>query len=70
MTTLRRRASDWLMDVGARLALDTRDMWRRSERDGTAPTSGDLQALFVLDVLSSAAIRLGRIVMPARPPDC
>ena len=44
-------------------------MWRKSQRNGTRPTSGDLQALFVMHVLSTTAIRLGRMIMPARVPD-
>ena len=70
MTALRRRVSQWLMDAGATLALDSQEMWRKSQHSGPAPSNGDLQVLFMLDVLSSAAIRLGRIVMPAHPLSC
>ena len=69
MNSLRRRVGDRLLDGGARLALDSQEMWRKSQRNGTRPTSGDLQALFVMNVLSTTAIRLGRMIMPARVPD-
>jgi len=69
MTSLRRTISDRLMAAGARLALDSREMWRESQRSGTTPTNADLQVLFLLDMVSSTAIRLGRIIMPARLPD-
>ncbi|HEY3263220.1 MAG TPA: hypothetical protein VGJ95_23600 [Pseudonocardiaceae bacterium] len=68
MTAVRRRVSDRLMALGATLALDSRDIWRKARQNGTAATGGDLSALFAIDLLSTTAIRLGRLIMPATPP--
>ena len=51
------------------MALDREEMWRKSQRGGARTLSnGDLQVLFLLDVVSTTAIRLGMIIMPARLP--
>jgi len=69
MTSLRRRVSDRLLEAGATMALDREEMWRKSQRGGARTLSnGDLQVLFLLDVVSTTAIRLGMIIMPARLP--
>jgi len=69
MTSLRRRVSDWLLEAGATMALDCQEMWRKSQRRGArTPSNGDLQVLFLLDLVSTTAIRLGMIIMPARLP--
>jgi hypothetical protein len=69
MTGLRRRLSDRLLDAGSTMALDCQEMWRKSQRDARGPSNGDLQVLFLVDLLSRLAIRLGVMIMPPRLPD-
>jgi len=69
MTSLRRRVAERLLDAGATMALDCQQMWRKSQRSGDqSPFNGEFQVLFLLDLVSTAAIRLGMIIMPARLP--
>ena len=68
MRLLRHRISRRLLEAGATLALERQQMLRRCEhRDPGRFDRCDAQVLYVsdtLDLLSSAAIRLGVVVMP------
>jgi hypothetical protein len=51
------------------MALDRDEMWRSYQRSGARRASNqDLGALFMIDVVSAAAIRLGMLIMPSRSP--
>jgi hypothetical protein len=57
-----------LFSSAATLALESQQMWRAYQRAGGHHVgSGDAQMLFACDWLSSAAIRLGTIIMPNVP---
>jgi hypothetical protein len=67
MNSLRCRVSARLLSAAATMTLDGQHMWRASRRTGRL-TSGDLQVLAMIDLLSEAAIRLGMMIMPRRLP--
>lgn len=67
MNSLRFRVSERLLTAGATMTLDSQHMWRESRRTGRV-TPGGLQVLAVVDLLSTAAIRLGMMIMPSRIP--
>jgi hypothetical protein len=67
--SLRRAVSDTLLEWGARTALDAQEMLRKARQSGVRRLSpADLQLLGALDLWSTAAIRLGTIIMPSRLP--
>lgn len=69
MRSFRRAVSEKLLESGARLALDRQQMVLDYVGSGARRfTAGDLQVLSAIDLWSTVAIRLGRILMPARPP--
>jgi hypothetical protein len=68
VTSPRAALSSRLLDSGARLALDVLGMRRRAAAAGYRPVPGDQQLLLTLDLLSSAKIRLGVRLMPAKAP--
>jgi len=69
MRSARRAVSNWLLEWGATTALDRQEMWRKAQQSRThSLNSADLQLLGVLELWSSAAIRLGRMIMPAQVP--
>ena len=68
--TIRQRLSRRLLASGARLALDRRAMCARAYASGVRSlSSGDLQVLSALDLVSTVQIRLGMLVMPKRVAD-
>jgi hypothetical protein len=69
MDALRRRVSAHLLESGATLALDCREMRRRIAHSARKPGYGDLQVLATIDLLSALKIRLGVLIMPARLPN-
>ena len=69
MRSPRRWLSDRLLRAGTTLAVDSREIWARAERHGTRPLAGDLVAMGAIEVWSTVALRLGFLLMPARPPD-
>jgi hypothetical protein len=70
MNALRLKVGSALLEAGATQALEVREMWIRYRRSGVAGADNrDLQLLAVLDMLSSAAIRLGMALMPRRLAD-
>jgi hypothetical protein len=70
MRSLRYAASRRLMRLGATLTLDAQEMWRRARASGVRELgSGDAQMFGSMALLSTVAIRLGRWLMPAVPPD-
>jgi hypothetical protein len=61
----RRRIGGRLVQAGATMALDREEMWRGYQRSGARhATNADLGLLFMLDVVSAAAIRLGMLIPP------
>jgi hypothetical protein len=55
--------------MGSTMELDRQEMWRNYRRSGVRNiTEGDRQALFLIELVSAAAIRLGITLMPSRPP--
>ena len=67
MRSLRERTSKRLLDAGARLAIERRQMLRSQRRNPPAFDRGDAQLLYVaemLDLMSTAAIRLGVMILP------
>ena len=70
MRSLRRTVSDSLVAWGATTELDRREIWVKARQSGVRPSdAGFVPALGLLDLLSTAAIRLGFLIMPARLPD-
>jgi hypothetical protein len=70
MRSLRRRLSNRLLEEGATIALEREQIRRGIERSG--PAHGSAEAFPVLQLLgwvSSAAIRLGMVLMPRVDPD-
>jgi hypothetical protein len=70
--SLRQRFSDCLLQAGENIAFDRQEMCRGLQRsDVRTRNPRDVenlaQVLWLLDVVSRAAIRLGMIVMPAQP---
>ncbi len=69
VTSVRWRISRRLLEIGATMELDRRQMVLAYERSGArTATRGDMQALGIIGLWGSAAIRLGRLIMPARVP--
>ena len=72
MRSLRQRLSNHLLEAGANIAFDCQQMCRGLQRsDLRVRNPRDVeklaQVLWLLDVVSRTAIRLGMIVMPAGP---
>jgi hypothetical protein len=52
------------------MALDRHEMWQRAQRSGVhSLNSADLSMLGAIDLWSKAALRLGFMIMPSRPPE-
>jgi hypothetical protein len=66
--SLRQKLSTQLLEEGVRLDLDRQEIWRKAQRSGARPSSGDLQVLFLLGVVSKILTSLGRLIMPSRLP--
>lgn len=70
MRSLRRALAEKLVESGTRLALDRQEMLRSASRAGIRSLDArSNQILFLTDVLSSAKIKLGFLLMPSRLPD-
>ena len=68
MASLRQKLSTQLLEEGVRLDLDGQEIWRKAQRSGARLSSGDLQVLFLLSVVSKILTSLGRLIMPSRLP--
>ncbi len=68
MVSLLQKLSTQLLEEGVRLDLDRQEIWRKAQRSGARLSSGDLQVLFLLGVVSKILTSLGRLIMPSRLP--
>jgi hypothetical protein len=68
VATLRQKLSTQLLEEGVRLDLDRQEIWRKAQQSGARLSSGDLQVLFLLGVVSKILTSLGRLIMPSRLP--
>jgi hypothetical protein len=70
MRSLRRALADKLVESGTQLALDRQEMLRNARNAGVRSLdSRSMELLLVLELLSSAKIKLGFLLMPRRLPD-
>lgn len=68
MRTLRAALSERLLRYGATVAGDREQMWRRARVAGDRLAPADYQLLGVLDLVGTAALRLGLLLLPSQPP--